>query len=845
MVQQLCETIGGTTQRGHHILLEQVMEMNEDWTQDVLRSNGVNAFRRLNPEETLSLQTEANLTNKQRLLIARILKHFNGGFPVFASEKEISKIDWQECKFEMVFKTLVYYVDKDGKEYLKFDQSQTINRVKKELKYYFCDVMEVLKQRLNYFRDVVHSKDFVSIGMVLDNDQSKQLPLYIFITILGDHGGSEMKVVQLNSLRNGDGQRYSTCIGQYEAKESHFLFENTIFPPINTAIEDLSTFMLLVVEWGYKDPRKDEDNLSFDYLFYPKELFLNGTDDYYKLPSLIAWHRNGNIGFDGIEIGPNEIINFNFSDIPIDCRVRNINILCFSSGDTSYQMKLLNSDHFYSCRCMKCNLKMNEWQDQSVEGILYTNADFERIQPELEISVEELSDLMMDEIELQQVEELHQTLLGEAQQEAHRGGVQAGRSLLLPAIELKDCFAIMVIHIKLELALALYNQFFLFIFDKLEVESDDVRRLRLRFLEAKEDYAIKRQILINWENDPIVRIEKVRVVIAKHFKVKKDYEETPVNACNRTNNQTQKYFQACECLEELEAQWNEFGYDIYDDEQLNEAKHRYEQYILLKEIMKTGEKDSKKDLYDTVKLLQHARKDQYNKPVTVATEKVMAKYGIATQAYHSHSLIGEHCHRLLMHRDEILSEVKVIWLNCIEDYGQDYVNDDIFEKIEKFISEMSDLLEALDYCCSVLGRHNYWFNDEEIAEFRSVALYFGLLWREYLKKSVPPKLHMLEKHAYQFLEIWRNTGNFGEDPVERDNHIENNLTRLFCNKNNWEERKKVINKRKNLISNSKIATVTGATVIQGTTRKRVSNDSSMKEHEKRQKQAAAKVDNRD
>ena len=99
--------LGGTIQRGHHILLEQLMEINEDWTQDILRSNGVNAFGKLNPEETLSLQTEANLTTKQRLILARILKHYNGGVSVFANELEISKINWQECQSEMNFKTFV------------------------------------------------------------------------------------------------------------------------------------------------------------------------------------------------------------------------------------------------------------------------------------------------------------------------------------------------------------------------------------------------------------------------------------------------------------------------------------------------------------------------------------------------------------------------------------------------------------------------------------------------------------------------------------------------------------------------------------------------------------------
>jgi hypothetical protein len=100
---------------------------------------------------------------------------------------------------------------------------------------------------------------------------------------------------------------------------------------------------------------------------------------------------------------------------------------------------------------------------------------------------------------------------------------------------------------------------------------------------------------------------------------------------------------------------------------------------------------------------------------------------------------------------------------------------------------------------------------------------------------------MLEKHAYQFLLIWRNTGNFGEDPVERDHHKENNFNRLFCNKNNWEERKKLINNRKGLSSNSKIASVS-AIVMEGTSRKRTLHNNITKQDEKRQKQAADKIE---
>ena len=136
------------------------------------------------------------------------------------------------------------------------------------------------------------------------------------------------------------------------------------------------------------------------------------------------------------------IINFNSADIPFDCRVRNINIICLSSGETTHQMKLLNRDHFYSSRCLKCSLKLNEWQDQSVDGISYTNKGyFDRIQSELEITVEESAYLISDEVELQKIQELDNNLLAEAQYATH---VEAGQSLILPAIELSTNFTIMI-----------------------------------------------------------------------------------------------------------------------------------------------------------------------------------------------------------------------------------------------------------------------------------------------------------------------------------------------------------------------------------------------------------------
>ena len=186
------------------------------------------------------------------------------------------------------------------------------------------------------------------------------------------------------------------------------------------------------------------------------------------------------------------------------------------------------------------------------------------------------------------------------------------------------------------------------------------------------------------------------------------------------------------------------------------------------------------------------------------TEQIMAKYGICTQSYYSHSLIGEHCHRLLMHHKDIIADIRLCWKDSIGDRMFD-LEEDIVDKIETFLIDMDDLMEALDHCCSVLVTQNNWFTDSEIEDFGKVAKYFGCLWRERLtNKSVPPKLHVLEEHAVQFLRRWRKTGNFGEDPVERQHHVENKYNRLFNNIKNWSDKKKLIQVRSNIATHTTI-----------------------------------------
>ena len=188
-------------------------------------------------------------------------------------------------------------------------------------------------------------------------------------------------------------------------------------------------------------------------------------------------------------------------EIPINCNVRNVNIVCFCSGDTAFLFQLVLRKNFMSCRCLFCNLKANEWQGNSTCGNLYCNNDFNRIQSDLAITQEELNLQLGDDVAIEHLEELHNSLLGEAREEAHRGGVAETGTLILPAIELKTNFCIMVLHIKLGLTLTLYNQSFLFIFDNIELESDAVKNARVELRDIQVEYQVNFKVLkssIQW-----------------------------------------------------------------------------------------------------------------------------------------------------------------------------------------------------------------------------------------------------------------------------------------------------------------------------------------------------------
>lgn len=173
---------------------------------------------KLNIEDTLYLQRRACLSDKQRLLLAQALKILNNGVSVLSDEKDISKMKLSNKYPDKVYETFVYYLDpKNLIEYI--EKPVFLYTVEKRLQFYYSLPRNVLEFHLD---SLFYNKDkskYIKIGMVQNNDQLMLLPLHIYVTIVGEYDGEDMKITQVSNIGNEDKEMFVSSIGNFSKAE--------------------------------------------------------------------------------------------------------------------------------------------------------------------------------------------------------------------------------------------------------------------------------------------------------------------------------------------------------------------------------------------------------------------------------------------------------------------------------------------------------------------------------------------------------------------------------------------------------------------------------------------------
>jgi hypothetical protein len=132
-------------------------------------------------------------------------------------------------------------------------------------------------------------------------------------------------------------------------------------------------------------------------------------------------------------------------------------------------------------------------------------------------------------------------------------------------------------------------------------------------------------------------------------------------------------------------------------------------------------------------------------------------------------------------------------------------------------------------------------SDDDINLFEVVALEFGKRWREYLKKPVPPKLHLLESHVPKQLWRYRRFGIFGEDPIEREHHRRKKLNILFAPIRDWEKIQRAIQSRDSRMQHPDVIQAQSLVINSTKRAKKRQSKADMKKDNKRKVKAEQKI----
>ncbi len=87
-------------------------------------------------------------------------------------------------------------------------------------------------------------------------------------------------------------------------------------------------------------------------------------------------------------------------------------------------------------------------------------------------------------------------------------------------------------------------------------------------------------------------------------------------------------------------------------------------------------------------------------PLEKRINNIFRKYGVVEQQYHGNCLIGEHCHRLLVHSHEILKEIKELLLQFRSTFTVKNAN----HRINEQFSKLEEIMRTLDVIFAITYR---------------------------------------------------------------------------------------------------------------------------------------------
>jgi hypothetical protein len=164
-------------------------------------------------------------------------------------------------------------------------------------------------------------------------------------------------------------------------------------------------------------------------------------------------------------------------------------------------------------------------------------------------------------------------------------------------------------------------------------------------------------------------------------------------------------------------------------------------------------------------------------------------YNVVPHKYYTQQLHGNDTHRLLKNHAGICAQAATIFkdpqlrkADCSETDAD----------IDAFLKKISDLLCVFE-AIYMLWSKTVQLSPEELAAFAILSSRYVDLWRScFPGESIPPKLHLIETHARQQMQMFGCLGDKIESPVERLHKRNNHFHRLLSPVKKWSAKQSIM-----------------------------------------------------
>ncbi|KAL7557672.1 hypothetical protein ACA910_021095 [Epithemia clementina (nom. ined.)] len=172
-------------------------------------------------------------------------------------------------------------------------------------------------------------------------------------------------------------------------------------------------------------------------------------------------------------------------------------------------------------------------------------------------------------------------------------------------------------------------------------------------------------------------------------------------------------------------------------------------------------------------------------PVRAAIEKICKQHGVNKGCFFGGDLQGPACRSLMRNRRAIFKD---IWLYIMAlPSEQKLIPDETIKEVMDAHERMLGHFDAIFSICS-LKRHHV--TDKQKASLKNHVELVGSVWRA-LDINVTPKMHLIEKHCPEIMDMLDGMGDLGEDEGERG-HQTGHDDQLRCRSLNHEAKTNTI-----------------------------------------------------